>query len=78
MGDVIDFKKKQNQYEPGSDHMFTLTIYMTPAGEYEVEIEMAEWASDEQVFEALVGTAMQFGQDQTITESDDDPDLVIH
>ena len=78
MGDVIDFKKKQNQYEPGSDHMFTLTMYMTPAGEYEVEIEMAEWASDEQVFEALVGTAMQFGQDQAITESDDEPDLVIH
>ena len=43
MGDVIEFKKKQNEYVQNSDHMFTLTMYMTPAGEYEVEIEMADW-----------------------------------
>ena len=48
MGDVIEFKKKQNEYVPNSDHMFTLTMYMTPGGEYEVEIEMADWASDQQ------------------------------
>ena len=77
MGDVVDFKKKQNQYEPGSDHMFTLTMYMTPAGEYEVEIEMADWASDQQVFEALVGTAMKFSTDNDLLDEETESQLVI-
>ena len=77
MGDVIDFKKKQNQYEPGSDHMFTLTMYMTPAGEYEVEIEMADWASDQQVFEALVGTAMKFSTDNNLLDEETESQLII-
>ena len=77
MGDVVEFKKKQNEYVPNSDHMFTLTMYMTPAGEYEVEIEMADWASDQQVFEALVGTAMKFSTDNDLLDEETESQLII-
>ena len=76
MSNVMEFKKKQNEYVPNSDHMFTLTMYMTP-GEYEVEIEMADWASDQQVFEALVGTAMRFSTDNDLLDEETESQLII-
>ena len=77
MGEVVEFKKKQNEYVPNSDHMFTLSMYMTTDGEYEVEIEMADWASDQQVFEALVGTAMKFSTDNDLLDEETESQLII-
>ena len=50
---------------------------MTTDGVYEVEIEMADWATDEQVFEALVGTAMKFSTDNNLLDEETESQLII-
>lgn len=72
MDNIVKFKKKEpKEWE---EHLVTLDIFTNQDGELSVSMEIAEWADDEQVFEALVAATMKFSTDQGLTEVTIEPE----
>jgi len=61
MDNIINFKQRDSPKISATSHMFSLHMYMTSEGEYEVSMEISEEFSDEETFEALLAAAMKFG-----------------
>ena len=69
MADIIDFKPKKKK--TFNNHMLTLDIYQDQDEMLEVACEIGEGYSDYEVFEALVGAAMKFAEDNDIVLQND-------
>ena len=64
MTDVIDletWRRKPNVYP-----MFTVHVYKNSDNEFEVSMEVEDGFDDEEIFEALLATAMKYATDHEL------------
>ena len=67
MDNVVEFGKKPKPTQ-ASSHMFTLDMYMTSDGEFEVYMEVDKGQSEETIFEGMIAAAMKYATDHDLHE----------
>ena len=64
MSDIINIETWRRK--PSTTQMFSLNVFMNSNGEFEVSLELEEGFSDEEIFEALLATAMKYATDHEL------------